>query len=104
MYQLTFLKPALREWKKLSPELKVQFKKKLTERLVTPRMPKAQLSSMKDCYKIKLRDSGYRLVYKVINERVVVQVIAIGKRDKSTIYDIAIDRLQAGGHLVETTE
>jgi mRNA interferase RelE/StbE len=48
---------------------------------------------MPDCYKIKLRSSGYRLVYQVIDERVVVIVIAVGKRERSDVYDAAKSRL-----------
>ncbi|MDA1035151.1 MAG: type II toxin-antitoxin system RelE/ParE family toxin, partial [Proteobacteria bacterium] len=70
-----------------------QFKKKLVERLNNPVAAKDKLTGMKYCYKIKLRTSGYRLVYKVINETISVQVIAVGIRDKLKIYDIAKDRL-----------
>jgi mRNA interferase RelE/StbE len=92
-YQLTFLKSAKREWDKLTPLLKEQFKKKLKECLVNPKNPKNQLSGMKDCYKIKLRDSGYRLVYRIIQDRIVVQVVAVGKREKNTIYKTAMTRV-----------
>ena len=37
-------------------------------------------------YKIKLRTAGYRLAYEVIDEEIVVYVLAIGKRDKDAIY------------------
>jgi len=37
-------------------------------------------------YKIKLRASGYRLVYEVIDQEICVMVIAVGKRDKSEVY------------------
>jgi mRNA interferase RelE/StbE len=44
---------------------------------------------MADCYKIKLRASGYRVVYKVMDNKIAVQVIAIGKRDKEAVYKLA---------------
>ena len=65
-YKLTFLKPAKKEWDKLSPSIKNQFKIKLTQRLELPHVPKDRLTGMIHCYKIKLRTSGYRLVYKII--------------------------------------
>jgi mRNA interferase RelE/StbE len=46
-----------------------------------------------DCYKIKLRAAGYRLVYRVIKQRLVVQVIAVGKRDKNEVYRTMMKRL-----------
>jgi mRNA interferase RelE/StbE len=47
---------------------------------------------MPDCYKIKLRSSGYRLVYEVIDERIVVSVVAVGKRERSEVYERARKR------------
>ena len=64
-YKLRFHEQALKEWKKLGATLQEQFKKKLAERLEQPRIPSAALSGMSDCYKIKLKAAGYRLVYRV---------------------------------------
>ena len=47
---------------------------------------------MPDCYKIKLKSSGYRLVYEVVDERVVVSVVAVGKRERSEVYERARKR------------
>jgi mRNA interferase RelE/StbE len=91
-YKLTFLESAKKEWNQLNHNTKEQFKAKLTQRLVTPKIPKDKLSGMADCYKIKLRAIGYRLVYKVIDARLVVQVIAIGRRDKDAVYKVAHER------------
>lgn len=41
-YKLKFLPVALKEWEKLSPPIKNQFKKKLTERLENPRVPQGR--------------------------------------------------------------
>jgi len=84
---------AQKEFRKLESQLQIQFARKLKERLAQPRVDKDKLSSMPDCYKIKLRSSGYRLVYQVIDERVVVIVIAVGKRERSDVYDAAKSRL-----------
>lgn len=94
IFSLTFLKPALKEWDKLPENIKKQLKEKLQERLKNPVVPKDKLSQMPDCFKIKLRSSGYRLVYRVFQGRIVVQVIAIGKRDKSMVYELATKRLE----------
>ena len=47
-------------------------KKKLAEILESPRIEANKLHGMPDCYKIKLRSSGYRLVYQVLDKKVVV--------------------------------
>ncbi|WP_236870602.1 type II toxin-antitoxin system RelE family toxin [Candidatus Bandiella numerosa] len=86
-YKLTFLKPALKEWSKLSNPIKEQFKKKLEKCLENPHIKSSVLSGVKDCYKIKLRATGYRLVYKVFDSRLIVQVVVVGKRDKGEVYN-----------------
>lgn len=88
-YSLEFLPSALKEWGKLGATIKSQFKKKLEERLREPHNPSSALSGMKDCYKIKLRSAGYRLVYRVEDARLVVVVITVGKREGGMVYDKA---------------
>ncbi len=92
-YKLTFLESAKKEWNKLSPDLQQFFKAKLAKVLEQPHIPKNKLINMEGCYKIKLRSAGYRLVYRVYDDRVVVQVIAVGKRDKNFVYQLASSRL-----------
>lgn len=92
-YELRFHELALKEWRKLDATLREQFKKKLAERLMEPRVPSAALAGMPDCYKIKLKQAGYRLVYRVDDAVVYVTVIAVGKRDKLQAYRAARKRL-----------
>ncbi|EGQ8141808.1 relE protein [Vibrio cholerae] len=92
-YKLEFKKSALKEWKKLAVPLQQQFKKKLIERLENPHVPAAKLSGAENIYKIKLRQSGYRLVYQVENDIIVVTVLAVGKRERSEVYTKALQRL-----------
>lgn len=91
-YRLTFLRDAEREWKKLDKTIQTQFAKKLRERLDNPRVPSARLHDMPDCYKIKLRKVGYRLLYRVFDDRIVVQVVAVGKRERNEAYAAAARR------------
>ncbi len=44
-------------------------------------------------YKIKLRQVGYRLVYAVEDKTITVTVIAVGKRNRNEVYDLALSRL-----------
>ncbi len=93
-YKLRFQELALAEWEKLDATIRERFKSKLQERLQNPRVPTAALSGMPNCYKIKLRSLGYRLIYKVEDDIVFVSVIAIGKREKDKVYKLAKSRLQ----------
>jgi len=91
-YELEFLESALKEWRKLDANTREQFRKKLKERCDNPRLPAAKLHGSKDRYKIKLRSVGYRLVYAVEDDRMVVLVIAVGRRDRSQVYEMANKR------------
>ncbi|WP_119145090.1 type II toxin-antitoxin system RelE family toxin [Pseudomonas reidholzensis] len=92
-YDLEFDLRAQKEFGKLEPQLQLQFAKKLKERLAQPRVDSDKLIGMTDCYKIKLRSAGYRLVYRVLEDRVVVIVIAVGKRERNAVYETAKTRL-----------
>ncbi|EFO4730247.1 TPA: type II toxin-antitoxin system mRNA interferase RelE [Escherichia coli] len=92
-YFLDFDERALKEWRKLGSTVREQLKKKLVEVLESPRIEANKLRGMPDCYKIKLWSSGYRLVYQVIDEKVVVFVISVGKRERSEVYSEAVKRI-----------
>lgn len=91
-YSLEFLPSALKEWEKLGHSVREQLKKKLRERLELPKVQADALRDMPNHYKIKLRAAGYRLVYRVEDERVVVVVVAVGKRERSAAYEKAKGR------------
>lgn len=91
-YSLEFLPSARREWDKLGSTLRDQFKKKLAERLVRPRVAGDALHGMPDHYKIKLRSAGYHLVYRVEDQRIMVVVVAVGRRERSQVYEAAKKR------------
>jgi len=84
-YSLEFHPKALKEWAKLDSAIKEQFKKKLKERLETPKIQKDKLRGFDDVYKIRLKRAGYRLAYRVVDKKLIVLVLKIGKRD--TIYN-----------------
>ncbi len=92
-YKLVFKRDAEKEWRKLDSTIREQFKKKLQERLAYPRVESARLSGMEDCYKIKLHSAGYRLVYQVRDNELVISVVAVGKRERNQVYKIAVKRI-----------
>ncbi|PRG10750.1 addiction module antitoxin [Burkholderia ambifaria] len=91
-FELAFLEPALKEWKKLDRTIRDQFKSRLAERLENPRIASAKLHGHPDRYKIKLRSAGYRLVYEVRDTEVIVLVVAVGRRDRDAVYLAAMKR------------
>ena len=93
IYNLRFKTEARKEWDKLDSSIRKIFKKHLTERLNNPHNSASRLGGMENCYKIKLRQAGYRLVYQVRDEVPIVVVIAVGKREKNAVYKKAIKRI-----------
>ena len=91
-YELEFLPSALKVWQKLDNSIKVQFKKKLSERLENPKVTKDKLRGYEDVYKIKLRDVGYRLAYQVKDDEIVVLVLVVGKRENNEVYEMLKDK------------
>ncbi|GAA0493221.1 type II toxin-antitoxin system RelE/ParE family toxin [Pigmentiphaga sp. GD03639] len=97
-YKLFFLPEARQEWDGLDGSLRTLFKAALKKRLETPRLPGSQLRPpLVDCYKIKLRGVGYRLVYLVRDEATPpdIVVLVVGRRDGG-IYEAAAEMLESG--------
>ncbi|MEB7914338.1 MULTISPECIES: type II toxin-antitoxin system RelE family toxin [Citrobacter freundii complex] len=93
-YTVKFREDALKEWQKLDKAIQQQFAKKLKKCCENPHITSAKLRGIKDCYKIKLRTSGFRLVYQVIDDTLVIVVVAVGKRERSEVYNLASERFR----------
>ncbi|EFE4929376.1 TPA: type II toxin-antitoxin system RelE/ParE family toxin [Escherichia coli] len=61
---------------------------------LTSHIPSAKLRGLKNCYKIKLRASGFRLVYQVIDGMLIIAVVAVGKREHSNVHNLASERMR----------
>ena len=92
-YKLRFKTKAKKEWDSLDSTIRKQFKKKLKKRVEKPRIESARLSGMDDCYKIKLRSMGYRLVYQVRDNELVISVVVVGKLERNHVYKLATKRI-----------
>ena len=87
VYKLKFERKAEKVFAKLGEPIKAQFKEKLKKVLQNPHVEANRLhGSLSGCYKIKLRQSGYRLVYKVEDQDLIVLVLAVGKRERKDAY------------------
>lgn len=93
-YTIKFRESAVKEWDKLDKAIQQQFAKKLKKCCENPHVPSAKLRGMPGCYKIKLRASGFRLVYEVIDDVLIIAVVAVGKRERSDVYQLASERLK----------
>jgi mRNA interferase RelE/StbE len=91
-YKLKFLPSAKREWDKLDHSIKSQFTSKLRKCLEKPDVPPNRLRDFDCAYKITLRSAGYRLVYEVDDQEIIVFVIAVGTRENNNVYNKARNR------------
>jgi len=94
-YRLQFVPSAWAEWQALDGSVKEPLRKLLKKRLDNPHVPGSELhGALSGHYKIKLRKQGYRLVYGVQDDVLLVMVMAVDKREDGTVYQTAIKRLQ----------
>lgn len=93
-WQLKFVPAALDEWQRLDGSVKEPLRNLLRKRIEQPHVPGSALHGvLQGCYKIKLRQLGYRLVYTVEDDALIVLVLAVDKREDSVAYRAALERL-----------
>jgi mRNA interferase RelE/StbE len=93
-YRLQFVPSAWAEWQKLDGSVKEPLRKLLKKRLDNPHVPGAALhGALSGHYKIKLNKQGYRLVYGVQDDVLIVMVMAVNKREDSVVYQSAMQRV-----------
>ena len=93
-YRLQFVPSAWAEWQKLDGSVKEPLRKLLKKRLDNPHVPGAALhGALAGHYKIKLNKQGYRLVYGVQDDVLIVMVMAVDKREDSVVYQSAVQRV-----------
>ncbi len=79
----------------LDGSIKLALKPLLAKRLQNPHLPGALLHrELAGCYKIKLLKQGYRLVYVVEDDELVVLVLSVGKREDNAAYLAATKRIK----------
>jgi len=96
MYKYKFYTEAEKELSKLNNSVKILFSKKLTQIVKNPEIGKdlgnknnLKLSGLKKVY---FDNKRYRIVYEVINEKIIIHIISIGKRDDMEVYKKANER------------
>ena len=96
IYRLGFKVAALEEWNALDGSVKNLFRSVLKKRLENPHVPGSALrGDLRNCYKIKMNKTGYRLIYAVQDSELLVLVLSVGKREDAEAYRFASQRLDA---------
>jgi mRNA interferase RelE/StbE len=86
--EVVFHPSAFRNWVRLDPRIQSKFAAKLKERMLAPENPKDRLSGpLSLCFKIRLMQESYRLVYQPFEQSGVLLVRSVGQRDESVYQD-----------------
>jgi mRNA interferase RelE/StbE len=94
-YRLKFVPSAWVEWQALDGSVREPLRRLLKKRLDNPHVRGAELrGELRGYYTIKLRKLGFRLVYGVEDDVLVVMVMAIDKREDGLVYRSASNRLR----------
>lgn len=94
MFKIRFTDEAARDWHKLDNTIKSELMKNLRPRLDNPAMESARLKGvLGNCYKVKAPITGYRLVYRIADDALIILVVAVGKRQGSAVYKLAAKRI-----------
>lgn len=95
VFRVFLTKESLKEWDKIDHSIQKIFRKKLSSIVLNPIIINNRLrGKLSNCYKIKLKRAGYRLVYEVRSQTIVLIVWAVDKRNDDKVYDSAISRLR----------
>jgi mRNA interferase RelE/StbE len=93
-YRLLFVPSALKEWQELDGSVKEPMRRLLRKRLDNPHVPGGALhGELHGYYKIKLKKHGFRLVYGVEDDALIVMVMAVDRREDSIVYRSAVARI-----------
>ncbi|MDY6455996.1 type II toxin-antitoxin system RelE family toxin [Acinetobacter faecalis] len=94
-YKLLRHKEFTAEWEKLPSVIREHFKKKLAKIIKQLHVPKSLLrGNLAGCYKIKLLKAGFRLVYQVRDDQVIILLVTVGKREDNVVYVEAKKRIE----------
>ena len=97
MYKFKFHEEAEKELGKLNKTIQILFTKKLKQILENPEIGKElgnkanlDLTGLKKVY---FDNKRYRIVYKLIDDEIMIYIIAVGKRDNLTVYKKASEQI-----------
>ncbi|MBF2004531.1 type II toxin-antitoxin system RelE/ParE family toxin [Chlorogloeopsis fritschii PCC 9212] len=80
-YKVEILKGALKQLKKLSPELQERIQVKIDDLAIEPRPNGVKkLKGQENAYRIRVGD--YRVIYEIFDDVLLVNVVEIGHRSK----------------------
>lgn len=97
MYSFKFNPEAKKDLEKLNKSVQILFAKKLKQILKSPEIGKnlgnknnLNLTGLKKVY---FHNKQYRIVYQIVENEIIIYIIAVGKRENMLVYKQAHQRL-----------
>ena len=93
-----FNRDALKEYKSLDGSVRKLVDLGLAKlRVRADEIGKPLRGELSGCRELKYREAGIRVVYRIVGENVeIVEIVAVGARDKGKVFAVASRRLDTG--------
>lgn len=82
-----------KEWFKLPADIRKLFVEQLEKVCEKPELAKPLRGALSGYNKIVLKKNGYRLVYELRKDKLVILIVHAGKRSNSDVYKKSKDRI-----------
>ena len=96
-YSITLTAEAADDFRHLDGSLKIpvakQLKKLETSPFLGEHLGKRASLNLTGYYKLYAAQKGIRIVYRIIEQKVIVEVVAIGKREDMSVYQTSLKRI-----------
>jgi len=96
MYNFKFHPQAKEELKKLNNSIQILFTKKLKQILNTPeigiKLGNKNNLNLTGLKKVYFNNKKHRIVYEIIEDKIIIYIIAVGKRENMEVYKKASAR------------
>ena len=97
MYNFEFHPEAKEELKKLNKSIQILFTKKLKQVLNAPeigiKLENKNNLKLRGLQKVYFNNKKHRIVYDTIKDKVMIYIVAVGKREKMDVYKKANSRI-----------
>ena len=97
IYNIVFKNDAKKDLKDFSNNQQILIAKQLKKISMSPELGKVLGNkngyNLSGCQKMYADNKKIRIVYRVIDDKIIIEVIAIGKRDDMEVYDKASKRV-----------
>ena len=94
MYKIIFLEKAKKDIKRLDKSIQIQIIKKLTKISENPEVWDNLTWDLVWLKKVYVNSKKIRIVYKIIDDKIEILVIAIWKRENKEVYRDAFKRIR----------